>query len=185
MNKRYKKHIQASMYMAIIVFIIRCAISFDEITQGTSLYSFFGYISDAVTITLILMFLYEKILWRHNPYESVPVLSKKYSGKIIPSSGNTQIDAELLIKQTLFSIHITLITDESKSNSIISTIEEINGEKTLTYSYINKPKEAYRQRSPIHYGTTMLCVDNPNEISGHYFTDRKSTGDMEFKVKED
>ena len=46
--------------------------------------------------------------------------------------------------------------------------------------YRDYRKANVRDRSAIHYGTALLCIENPDEIQGQYFTDRKTTGDMKF-----
>ena len=35
----------------------------------------------------------------------------------------------------------------------------------------------------MHYGTAMLSIENPEELKGQYFSDRKTTGDMNFYPK--
>ena len=50
----------------------------------------------------------------------------------------------------------------------------------MTYTYLNNPMQQVRNRSEIHYGTTMLYIDSPDELNGMYFTDRQTTGDMHF-----
>ena len=89
-------------------------------------------------------------------------------------------EATLEIKQTLLSVNVVFITGESRSKSILSSIEKIEDEWQLTYCYLNVPKAKVRDRSAIHYGTALLCIENPEEIHGQYYTDRKTTGDMTF-----
>lgn len=86
----------------------------------------------------------------------------------------------MLVKQTLLSVHITMVSDESKSNSLSASIDEIMGEKKLVYCYLNTPKSEYRERSEIHFGTAMLSLDNPKVLEGQYYTDRETSGDMYF-----
>lgn len=129
------------------------------------------------------MLLYERKLWRYNPLESTPKLSKKYTGTLVSSYDNIKREATLEIKQTLFTIRITLTTNESKSKSLSATIEEILGEKQLVYCYLNTPEAIFRDRSEIHFGTAILCVDKPEKIMGQYYTDRKTVGDMYFVVE--
>ena len=88
--------------------------------------------------------------------------------------------ATLEIRQTLTLIHITLITDESKSRSLSASIDEILGEVQLTYCYLNTPKSEYRERSEIHYGTATLSITGSKTLEGQYYTDRKTRGDMTF-----
>lgn len=80
----------------------------------------------------------------------------------------------------MLSINVIFITGESRSKSISSSIEKIQEEWQLTYCYLNVPQANVRDRSAIHYGTALLCIEDPEEIKGQYFTDRKTTGDMHF-----
>jgi hypothetical protein len=84
------------------------------------------------------------------------------------------------IKQTYLSINISIDTNESKSKSFIASIEKRGGEQQLTYCYLNTPIASVRDRSAIHYGTAKLCLDGPKKITGNCFTDRKTTGYMQF-----
>ena len=88
--------------------------------------------------------------------------------------------AELIIRQSLLSVHITMVTGESKSKSLSASIGEILGEVQLTYCYLNTPKSEYRNRSEIHYGTAMLSISNPKEIDVQYYTDQRTIWDMCF-----
>ncbi len=169
MKEQFNKLMSKTIWSAIILFCLRCFISWNEIKNAFS-----------VCLATLLSITYERWLWKFNPLESTPVLSKKYTGSLISSYDNIERNAELEIRQTLLTIQIILITGESKSKSLSSTIDDVLGEKILTYCYLNTPNANVRDRSEIHYGTAMLCVDNPNKLTGQYFTDRKTIGDMKF-----
>ena len=173
MNERVKKYFVNSLWVALILFVIRCLIAMPK-----TIYDVYGCIGETISITAILAYLYEKWLWRYNPLGKTPVLSKKYTGTLKSSYDNIEREASFQIKQTLFSIQIIFTTGESKSKSISSSIDDILGEQQLTYCYLNTPNAEVRHRSEIHYGTAMICVDNPKVLRGQYFTDRKTTGDM-------
>mgnify|MGYP000904884238 CR=1 FL=1 len=177
MNERMKKFFVNLLWLALILFVIRCMISMPK-----TIYDVYGCIGEIISITVILACLYEKWLWKYNPLEKTPVLSKYYIGMIKSSNDNIERKANLQIKQTLFSIQIFLTTTESKSKSISSSIDDVFGEQQLTYCYINNPNAEVRQRSEIHYGTAMICIENPKVLKGQYFTDRKTTGDMVFNA---
>lgn len=148
-----------------------------------SAYDLFGYAGEAISAAVILSGLYEKFLWRLNPFESTPKLAKRYTGKLKSSYDHIERNALLEIKQTLLSVHVTLITDESKSKSLSASIDDILGEMQLTYCYLNTPKSEYRCRSEIHYGTATLSLVNPKVLDGQYYTDRMTNGDMFFTVE--
>lgn len=84
----------------------------------------------------------------------------------------------------MLSVNVVLLTEKSRSKSISSSIERVQDKWQLTYCYLNVPKANVRNRSEIHYGTALLCVENMEKIHGQYFTDRKTTGDMRFQTQD-
>ena len=180
MREAYENLLKAFGWCAIILFAIRCAISLDSIMTDFSFYSLWGFAGEAIGVTIILIALYEKFLWKINPFESMPKLACRYKGIVKSTFDNIERPARLIIKQTLTTVHITLITKESKSQSLTTSIDEIFGEMQLTYCYLNTPKNEVRSRSDIHYGSATLSLSNLKKIEGHYYTDRKTTGDMIF-----
>ena len=183
MKEQLSRFVSKSIWVAIILFAFRCAISWKDLAENASLYNLYGFAGEAIGMTAILMAAYERFLWQFMPFEDVPVLRKVYTGTIKSSYDNLERKATLRIKQSLLSVHVTLITQESRSQSLSASIDEILGEKQLTYCYLNTPKSKVRHRSKVHYGTAMLCVENPNRLTGRYYTDRKTIGDMEFSAK--
>lgn len=179
MKEQQKKLIKICVWSAIIIFVIRCVISWNSII-GMSFYALFGYASEAVSIALMFAVAYEKLLWKINPFESTPKLAHQYKGTLKSNYNNVEKTALLIIKQTLLSVHITLITDESKSRSLSASIDEIMGEKQLIYCYLNTSKSEYRDRSEMHYGTAILSIVSCTTLDGQYYTDRKTRGDMFF-----
>ena len=184
MKEQLSRFVSKSIWVAIILFAIRCAISWKDLAENASLYNLYGFAGEAIGMTAILMAAYERFLWQFIPFEDVPVLRKVYTGTIKSSYDNLERKATLRIKQSLLSVHVTLITQESRSQSLSASIDEILGEKQLTYCYLNTPKSKVRHRNEVHYGTAMLCVENPNRLTGRYYTDRKTIGDMEFSAKQ-
>lgn len=180
MREEYKKFINASIWVAVILFCVRCFIDWKTMSSNFYVYDVWGYAGEAIGLTSVIMLIYEKWLWKYNMFCSTPVLSKVYLGKVRSSYGNLERNVKLEVKQTLLSVNIILISGESRSRSISSSIDDILGEKQLTYCYLNKPKNEYRTRSEIHYGTAMLCIQNKDVLEGHYYTDRNTRGDMKF-----
>ena len=183
MKEQYKNFITKTVWCAIIIFVLLYILSWKFGAQIFSLYDTFGYAGEAIGLTTILMAIYEKWLWKYNKFEDTPVLNKVYEGFILSNYDGIKRDAILEIKQTLLSVHITLISGESRSRSISSSIDTILGEKQLTYCYLNIPKSEFRNRSEIHYGTAMLNITSQGNLTGHYYTDRNTRGDMEFTAK--
>ena len=183
MKKQQKKLINICVWSAIVLFVLRCVVSWESIIAGASLYDLLGFASEAISIAVIISGVYEKFLWRYNPLESTPKLAKRYNGTLKSNYDHVERKAHLEIKQTLLSIHVTLATNESKSKSLSASIDEILGEMQLTYCYLNTPKAEYRNRSEIHYGTATLSIADPAALDGQYYTDRATNGDMVFVVE--
>ena len=181
MSERVSAFTKKVLWAFGIVFVIRCAISFGEIIDSFSVYLVFSLIGDAITITTVIAVVYERFLWAFDKSSKVPVVKGKYQGCIVSSWDGQKRDATLEIKQTLLKISITMKTRESSSGSVSASIDEVLGEKQLTYCYLNKPMACVRDRSGIHYGTAMLNCDCSGKLTGSYFTDRKTTGDMFFE----
>lgn len=184
MKAQQKKLINSCVWIAIVLFIIRCSCSWKNIVEGVSAYELFGFASEAISLVVIVFGLYEKFLWKINPWENTPKLAERYTGTLKSNYDDVERKASLEIKQTLLSIHVTLITGESKSRSLTASIDEILGEMQLTYCYLNTPKAEYRVRSEIHYGTATLSLANPRSLEGQYYTDRNTNGDMLFVAEE-
>ena len=185
MQEQYKSFLTKTMWVAVTTFGLRCLLSWTDITTELDIYTIYGFAGEAIGFTVILMAVYERWLWKYNRLESVPALNSVYTGFLKSSHDNIERPAKLEIKQTLLSIRITLITGESKSKSLSASINDILGEKQLTYCYLNTPKSEFRHRSEIHYGTAMLCIDDPSKLQGQYYTDRKTIGDMEFTASKE
>ena len=160
MSNQQKKFINICVWCAVVLFAVRCFLSWESILEDVSVYDLFGYAGEAIGIAVLLAGIYEKFLWRINPFESTPKLSKQYTDTF--KSSYDQVE---------------------RSASLAASIDEILGEIQLTYCYLNTPKSAYRDRSEIHYGTATLSISNPKEIDGQYYTDRKTIGDMHFVAK--
>ncbi|MEG0978208.1 MAG: hypothetical protein RSE41_07750 [Clostridia bacterium] len=182
MNEQIIKFIKKCMWIAIGLFIFRCFLSHAELINSFSIYSLFGFAGEAIGITTIIMFLYEKYIWKFNPLENTPKLKKKYKGILKTTYDATQRNAILIINQSLLSVNVSIMTEESKSNSISVFIENVNGEWRLVYTYHNVSSASVRERSAIHYGTSILSLNDTSHLKGQYFTDRKTTGDMDFQA---
>lgn len=103
----------------------------------------------------------------------------------IPEGGNRgPIPAYLVVKQTFWSISVRQYTVESKSESRAAIWANGSGGDLLTYTYNNRPKQQFESRSLPHLGTSALDVVSlrPTAISGEYFTDRYTKGDMELRL---
>lgn len=105
------------------------------------------------------------------------------AASVIPKGGNRgPIEAYVIIKQTFWSIGVRQYTAESRSYSCATMWTEATGgpDQTLTYTYANRPRQELERRSRPHLGTAALDVVSlrPSTITGDYFTDRYTKGDM-------
>ena len=184
MKKRIKRLLRLAMWLTIVIFAIRAAISWKEIQSGVNAYIVFGYAGEAIGISAIIMVCYERWLWRYDPFLKVPYIAGKYNGVIKSNYDKGDRKAQIQIKQSLLTVEVTLKTKESGSKSISGSVEEILGEPELIYTYLNESKARIRERSSIHYGTATFTIENKKQLTGKYFTDRETTGDLYFVKKE-
>ena len=108
-----------------------------------------------------------------------PDLNGSWEGEIILENG-TKIPAKAIIRQTLIETQIDLHTQTSKSATLETTPMIEAGQFKLYYTYRSTPSNV---KWPSYTGSTILDVRNsaknskgPLELSGYYFTDRKTNG---------
>lgn len=179
MINRIKGFLTKCLWVVIIVFIAEYFI-----LGINSPYELFSMCGEAISITLVIMVgLYNCILWRYNPFEKTPKLKGKYDGKIeyYQFDDYMKKDIEVTIEQTLLSIRVNITTNEITSSTIISSIEKENNQDVLYYTYITNPKNRYSQENPIQYGTCRLLITDKGVLTGVYWTSRNTSGDIELK----
>lgn len=154
------------------------------------------HISTTITINILLWVIFIKWAWKLKIFYpwlvQVPDLSGKWEGTLRSNWDCTQqepIKIEVAISQSFLHIQVIIKTGESRSYSIGASfdIDEERGYQQLFYSYLNTPKASVRNRSEIHYGTTLLNFEGfyVNTLEGEYWTSRKTTGEIELKkIKE-
>lgn len=152
------------------------------------------HISTTISINIIIWVLFIKWGWKWKMFYPwlvpFPNLSGDWSG-VIKSNWNEKeskpIPTEILIVQTFFNIQVRIKTDESRSYSIGASfnIDKDRGFQQLYYSYLNTPKPGVRERSEIHYGSTLLNFEgyNVTKMDGEYWTSRETTGEIELTKK--
>lgn len=147
-------------------------------------------ISYSISITGIIAIIFIKFAWKWSAFKGwlvpFPNLSGKWKGIINSTYRNatTEIPVELYIKQTFMHVQIKCTTNESKSNSIVASfnIDQDRDILQLCYSYQNDPKATLQKKSPIHYGSVILNInEDNNHMEGQYWTSRNTTGEMSVK----
>jgi hypothetical protein len=149
-----------------------------------------SYLPTAISLAVVA---FDKWLWRLPGIHRLvgrPRLDGTWKASIqptpesrIPAGGNRgPINAYVMIEQTYWSISVTLMTPESISHSRGAAFSKIadGGRHYLSFVYSNRPRQEHAHRSPPHTGAVEWGVSGkePQEISGHYWTDRLTTGDM-------
>jgi hypothetical protein len=151
-----------------------------------------SHISTTISINIIIWTVFISWAWKWKIFYpwlvQTPNLSGKWKGKIKSNwnEGKSEaISTEIEIKQDFFNVTIKIKTNESRSHSISSSfnIDKERDYQQLFYSYLNTPKSGVRERSAIHYGSTLLDFEgfNVNKMSGEYWTSRETTGEIELK----
>jgi hypothetical protein len=143
-----------------------------------------------VFLSSVVLFLFDRWLWRWpliKRIHSRPALDGTWHGEIkstwAPDGGDGTIvsDVFLVFRQRFWSLSFRLLTVESESSPVSATLSAAaDGVCRFIGVYRNEPDAAHRSRSNIHYGTlTMKIPDKEaNELSGSYWTDRETTGDL-------
>lgn len=151
-----------------------------------------------VTIEVFLWFGFRRWFWRAKLFQGwlvpFPNLQGKWEGElkstwINPETGEgvQPIRVEMSIVQDFSHICCSIRTGESTSKSYIANfnLDSESCTKYLIYSYANKPRAEVRNRSEMHNGTAYLEVlNNGTKLKGDYWTDRKTTGELELRKME-
>jgi hypothetical protein len=154
------------------------------------------HISTTISINIMLWTIFIKWAWKFKIFYpwlvQVPNLSGQWEGSLKSNWDGGKLDpipTKVTIKQSFLHIQIRNKTGESKSNSVGASfdIDEERGIQRLFYSYVNTPKSNVRDRSEIHYGTTLLHFDrfDVDSLEGEYWTSRETTGELELKKIKD
>lgn len=113
-----------------------------------------------------------------------PDLNGTWEGEITTEL-NKVIPVRVLIKQTLLETQVNIHTQTSKSLTLETTPTVEGGEPKLYYIYRSLPKDPNWNS---YTGSTIFDIRRVHtndtwilELSGYYFTDRKTTGRIRFR----
>jgi SMODS-associating 2TM, beta-strand rich effector domain len=169
------------------------ALSIVGITSGGGLASVLA-LSDTIPLVLLGLSIFERWVWRWPPLHPhvipTPVVRGTWRGDLesfwidpktrkIPPVKTVY----LAISQTMTTIHVRLLTDESASDPIVASVAKMpNGYRAIFYTYENTPSVELRRKSPPHRGGALLEIvgQPPTGIAGEYWTDRDSKGKLTF-----
>lgn len=187
-------NIKRFVFCIVVTFIVGCALSFMVRTLLPSgAISLWEMLMEGISFAAIISTFFISVAWKWPIFKGwlipIPDLNGKWTGRLKyeweGQERTRQFSAS--IKQTLFSIIIELETRESSSRNFCGTfdIDKDKHIKDLIYSYENEPKTTLRDRSPIHYGTARLSINDDNTMmKGEYWTSRQTKGEMTLKKLE-
>lgn len=148
------------------------------------------YLSLATLVAVGLEIAYDKWFWAMLPGKG-PDLRGTWHGRLTthwidPATGVSPAPKTcyLAVRQTASSVHIALMTDESRSRSSIAELSQTELGGGLHYLYRNQPKIGVDHRSTAHYGAVTLEIDTAgSQLDGHYWTDRGTRGELTFTTR--
>jgi hypothetical protein len=172
----------------ILLFLITQNLSSIDFEKAVSL------VSTTISINIIIWSIFIKWGWKWKIFYPwlvpFPDISGEWEGIIKSNLKNNDIEeihSEVTIRQSFFNVLVKVKTGESKSYSIGSSfdIDKDRGFQQLFYSYLNTPKSGVRNRSEIHYGSTILNFDGfiVTKMEGEYWTSRETTGEIILKKR--
>lgn len=179
-----------TIIVAIAVFAFCC---FSVLMGNTSINRFSNIwqnTGNTATFVFVIVLMFNKWAWKWKVFQGwlvpTPNLQGKWKGhmKYKHEGKDCEKDFDVKIIQSFLYISVCIKTDESRSNSVTATfdIDKERGISNLIYTYRNEPKIGYREKSPIHYGTTSLSIsEDYNEMEGYYWTDRNTQGELKLK----
>lgn len=153
--------------------------------------SFFAPLSTVVTVLSVALLVFDKWGWSWWGLRLIarhPDLRGTWKGTLESSwmdpatkALKGPIACFLIVKQTYTGLHLRLMTSESTSASLATTlVEEADGTWSVNGIYRNEPELLLQARSRIHHGGLVLRVGGPppDRLSGQYWTDRLTHGTM-------
>jgi hypothetical protein len=150
------------------------------------------HIFTTISISAILWAIFIKWVWKWRLFYpwlvQVPNLSGQWKGFLKSNWEGGKLDpipTEMIITQSFLHIQIKIKTGESESYSVGTSfdIDKERGVSRLFYSYFNTPKSEIRDRSKMHFGTSLLNFYgfNIDILEGEYWTSRETTGGIKLK----
>ena len=176
-------HLSAILLIAAGVWGIALVIAGSQVEAD-----WFRPFSVVVGVLMVLLSIADKWLWRVKwlrPWLfNMPDLHGTWRVSIqptAPAGSPNHVSAFIVIRQTFSSISLRLYTAESHSETLSARVVRCDdGTCNVAAVYRNMPRLQVRDRSPLHHGALLLSVqgDPPESLSGQYWTDRLSQGEL-------
>lgn len=178
----------------IAAYIAVGLISTVNLINGLQLPGLWGRVVSAVPLFVFVLFaVFDKWVWKWWFVPSLvqrPVIHGTWHGHlksnwISPDADKPDglYEAFLVVTQTFTTLQISLITEQSKSRSVISdVVKNTDDDFSVFYHYGNTPNVHIRDGSPIHMGGVSFEVFDvrPSKLEGEYWTSRNSGGSLVF-----
>ena len=175
--------------VAIVVSIVFTIASW--MSTGNPDAIFLRFFSLAVFVATLAFTVWEKWAWKTRPAQLLATVPTNVNGTWRCTLTSSWVDpvtgqgiepkkVYLVVRQSFSSATITLISDQSRSRSSLARSVREDDSWVLHYMYTNDPGFSVRDRSPIHHGSGIVqVIGRPSfRLIGHYWTDRKTRGDL-------
>ena len=139
-----------------------------------------------LAVLILVLTVVDRWAWRFRLLQPwlvhMPDLRGTWRAEIRPTNSEQEgLTGYMAIRQTLSSINLRLLTEESVSEILAARVLKAeDGTFSVAGVYRNIPKLSVRDRSPLHHGAILLSVhgDPPISLEGQYWTDRNSQGEI-------
>lgn len=189
-NINFKAFIFITVVVSIAIYLI---FLFTAGVENLRVVDYLLIVPKVASIVFILTIIFSKWMWKWSIFYDwlvpFPNLNGTFKGFIHstwvdPYTGikPEPIPCILSIKQSFMRISCVMRTAEMTSYSFSESfdLDKDKQMKRISYSYDSNPKSNVQQRSPKHSGTIKFSIsENPLSLMGEYWTERKTTGDIE------
>jgi hypothetical protein len=185
-----KRSITIRLVAAVVVIVLAAG---TWITSGKVDTGWMRYFSAAVLIATLILAAWDLWLWRLGLVQRIPGVPRCVRGTwqgtltsfwIDPATGTSPQPKTvyLVVHQTATLVTVKLFTNESRSTSTLAAVSAVDSAWTLAYLYLNRPDMHAEPHSRMHHGSTVFDVSGrpAMRLTGRYWTDRDSKGQLEF-----
>jgi hypothetical protein len=183
-----RTRIQVVAILVVVVFAVGIWSSGDTLKA-----SWLRFYSLSITVAALGLAVWDRFLWRLRPVQRLtavpPDARGTWKGTLTtlwkdPRTGLSPAPKTvfLVVRQTASNTIVMLLTDESRSVSSVARVVRQDGQGSIDYMYLNKPRPSVEDHSRVHHGSTALtAVGAPvRQLEGRYWTDRDSRGELFF-----
>jgi hypothetical protein len=163
--------------------------------QGTPLHlSDLKPFSVTAAVIVAVFEAFDRWAWRLGPLPrliGIPDLRGTWTGQLRSTFVDKEtgksiepIEVYLVVRQTYSRIRTALLTKESKSTSLVSSLDcQRDTTPTIQWTYRNIPALLLQSRSRIHHGAVMMDIHGSpaRRLTGFYWTDRDTKGELTFE----